>query len=165
MRDGTIDVIASDHRPQDQDPKRLPFLQAETGIVGLETLLPLTLALNYERDIPLIDLIDADGCARRAAGHEGRKARSRPPAVHDFRSRPRLDRRSIYPAKQVEKPRSTITPSKEWRCARWSVVVTFLPARLTHDRPDQRAHLMALYRCGFCGGLSIGVDTIRAGLT
>ena len=59
VRDGTIDVIASDHRPQDQDSKRLPFLQAETGIVGLETLLPLTLALNHERDIPLIDLI---GC-------------------------------------------------------------------------------------------------------
>ena len=59
VRDGTIDVIASDHRPQDQDLKRLPFLQAETGIVGLETLLLLTLALNYERDIPLIDLI---GC-------------------------------------------------------------------------------------------------------
>ena len=57
IRDGTIDVIASDHRPQDQDSKRLPFLQAETGIVGLETLLPLTLALHHNKDIPLIDLV------------------------------------------------------------------------------------------------------------
>ena len=57
LRDGTIDVIASDHRPQDQDSKRLPFAQAEPGIVGLETLLPLTLALHREADISLLDLI------------------------------------------------------------------------------------------------------------
>ena len=57
LRDGTIDVIASDHRPQDQDSKRLPFLQAEPGIVGLETLLPLSLALHHAEDIPLLDLI------------------------------------------------------------------------------------------------------------
>lgn len=57
LRDGTIDVIASDHRPQDQDSKRLPFVQAEPGIVGLETLLPLTLALHSEAGISLLDLI------------------------------------------------------------------------------------------------------------
>jgi dihydroorotase len=57
LRDGTIDVIASDHRPQDQDSKRLPFVQAEPGIVGLETLLPLTLALHRNAGIGLLDLI------------------------------------------------------------------------------------------------------------
>jgi len=45
LKDGTIDVIASDHSPQDQDSKRLPFQQAECGIIGLETLLPLGLEL------------------------------------------------------------------------------------------------------------------------
>jgi dihydroorotase len=57
IRDGTIDVIASDHRPQDQDSKRLPFVQAEPGIVGLETLLPLTLALHRHEGISLLDLV------------------------------------------------------------------------------------------------------------
>lgn len=57
IRDGTIDVIASDHHPQDQDSKRLPFLQAEPGIVGLETLLPLTLALHHDEGIGLLDLL------------------------------------------------------------------------------------------------------------
>ncbi len=57
LRDGTIDVIASDHRPQDQDSKRRPFTQAESGIVGLETLLPLTLALYHSEHIPLIHLV------------------------------------------------------------------------------------------------------------
>jgi dihydroorotase len=43
LGDGTIDVVASDHTPSDQDSKRLPFAQAEFGIVGLETLLTLML--------------------------------------------------------------------------------------------------------------------------
>ena len=57
LRDGTIDVIASDHHPQDQDSKRLPFAQAEPGIIGLETLLPLTLALHHDHGIGLLDLV------------------------------------------------------------------------------------------------------------
>ena len=57
IRDGTVDVIASDHHPQDQDSKRLPFLQAEPGIIGLESLLPLTLALHHRDGIPLLDLL------------------------------------------------------------------------------------------------------------
>jgi dihydroorotase len=47
LADGTIDVIASDHCPQDQDSKRLPFAQAEFGVVGLETLLPVALELVH----------------------------------------------------------------------------------------------------------------------
>src|SRR5207302_9462016 len=41
LHEGTIDAIASDHAPWDQDSKRLPFSSAAYGIVGLETLLPL----------------------------------------------------------------------------------------------------------------------------
>jgi dihydroorotase len=57
LADGTIDAITSDHAPQDQDTKRVPFAQAEYGIVGLETLLPLSLALYHKRRISLIDLL------------------------------------------------------------------------------------------------------------
>ena len=55
--DGTIDAITSDHTPQDQDAKRLPFNQAEFGGIGLETLLPLTLNLVREKKIDLIRAI------------------------------------------------------------------------------------------------------------
>jgi len=55
--DGTIDAIVSDHTPQDQDAKRLPFNQAEFGGVGLETLLPLTLSLVKNYDLDLIHAI------------------------------------------------------------------------------------------------------------
>lgn len=53
LTDGTIDAIASDHAPHDQDSKRLPFAQAAAGILGLETLLPLTLELYHNGHLKL----------------------------------------------------------------------------------------------------------------
>ncbi|MGE5147886.1 MAG: dihydroorotase [Candidatus Eiseniibacteriota bacterium] len=57
LADGTIDAIASDHSPHDQDSKRLPFAQAEFGAIGLETLLPLSLALYHKGEMTLIDVL------------------------------------------------------------------------------------------------------------
>jgi dihydroorotase len=56
LADGTIDAIASDHAPWDQDSKRLPFSSAAYGIVGLETLLPLSLELYHGRHLGLVEL-------------------------------------------------------------------------------------------------------------
>ena len=56
--DGTIDAIASDHAPQDQDSKRQPFAQAECGGVGLETLLPVTLELVHNGHLTLLKAIE-----------------------------------------------------------------------------------------------------------
>lgn len=55
--DGTVDAIASDHAPQDQDAKRLPFAQAEPGSVGLETLFAVSLELFHNGRLPLLDLL------------------------------------------------------------------------------------------------------------
>jgi dihydroorotase len=57
LADGIIDAIASDHSPYDQDSKRLPFVQAAYGIVGLETLLPLTLELYHNGSLTLLDAL------------------------------------------------------------------------------------------------------------
>ena len=57
LMDGTIDAIASDHAPQDQDSKRLPFAQAECGGVGLETLLAVSLELYHNGHMSLLDVI------------------------------------------------------------------------------------------------------------
>ena len=48
LGDGTIDVIASDHAPHHRDEKDVEFESAKSGVVGLETLLPLTLRLVRE---------------------------------------------------------------------------------------------------------------------
>ncbi len=57
IADGTIDVIASDHAPQDQDSKRQPFAQAAAGIIGLETLLPLSLALVHDGRLGILQAL------------------------------------------------------------------------------------------------------------
>lgn len=62
ISDGTIDVISSAHAPQDPESKRLPFAQAEFGIIGLETLLPLTLGLYHDGSVPLLRLLACLTC-------------------------------------------------------------------------------------------------------
>lgn len=54
---GLIDAIATDHAPHDVESKRVPFNEAASGIVGLETLLPLSLALYHKKKISLRDLL------------------------------------------------------------------------------------------------------------
>ena len=57
VNDGIIDVIVSDHKPQDEESKRLTFAQAATGATGVETLLPLALELYHNKSIKLKQLI------------------------------------------------------------------------------------------------------------
>ncbi|HAU84093.1 MAG TPA: dihydroorotase [Lachnospiraceae bacterium] len=41
LKDGTIDIIATDHAPHAKEEKEKPFTQAPSGIIGLETSLAL----------------------------------------------------------------------------------------------------------------------------
>lgn len=59
LADGTIDIIVSGHNPQDADAKRHPFAEAAFGAIGLETLLPASLALVHNGDVPLTRLLGA----------------------------------------------------------------------------------------------------------
>ncbi|MBE9520303.1 MAG: dihydroorotase [Proteobacteria bacterium] len=51
LRDSTIDAIATDHAPHSQLEKDVEFDQAANGIIGLETAVPLTLALVRKKAI------------------------------------------------------------------------------------------------------------------
>ncbi|WP_158045215.1 dihydroorotase [Skermanella pratensis] len=62
LADGTIDAVASDHRPQPDDRKDVPFADAACGIVGLETLLPLVLELVHNGKLPLLRALAALTC-------------------------------------------------------------------------------------------------------
>ena len=53
LKNGLIDVIVSDHKPEDEESKRLTFSQATTGASGIETLLPLVLELYHNQSIPI----------------------------------------------------------------------------------------------------------------
>ena len=59
LRDGTVDILVSSHDPQDVDTKRLPFADAASGAIGLETLLAAALRLHHNGDVPLMRLVEA----------------------------------------------------------------------------------------------------------
>lgn len=60
--DGTIDAIATDHAPHHHDEKNVEFAIALNGIIGLETLLPLTLKLVGEKVLTLSQAIALMTC-------------------------------------------------------------------------------------------------------
>lgn len=59
LAEGLIDVIVSDHNPQDVETKRLPFAEAENGAIGLETMLSAGLRLVHSGDVTLPRLLAA----------------------------------------------------------------------------------------------------------
>jgi dihydroorotase len=59
LKDETIDVIVSDHKPEDEEQKRLTFAKAATGASGIETLLSLSLELYHNGSLKLETVIKA----------------------------------------------------------------------------------------------------------
>jgi dihydroorotase len=59
LADGTIDAIATDHAPHDTESKRVPMDVASFGIVGLETMLALSMHLVHDKIMPLRDVLAA----------------------------------------------------------------------------------------------------------
>jgi dihydroorotase len=59
LASGLIDVVMSDHNPQDVETKRLPFAEAAPGAIGIETMLAASLRLVHGGDITLPALIKA----------------------------------------------------------------------------------------------------------
>ena len=59
LASGLIDVIVSDHNPQDVETKRLPFGEAAPGAIGLETILSAGLRLVHAGQVNLPRLLHA----------------------------------------------------------------------------------------------------------
>ncbi len=71
LNEGVIDVIVSDHNPQDVETKRLPFAEAADGALGIETLLAAALRLVHAGDVSLPRLLAALSAApSRVLGRE-----------------------------------------------------------------------------------------------
>ncbi|WP_416898562.1 MAG: dihydroorotase [Minwuia sp.] len=62
IRDGTIDVISSQHTPEDPEAKRQTFERAAHGVVGLETMLALGLQLHMSEGVPLLTVLACMTC-------------------------------------------------------------------------------------------------------
>lgn len=80
VADGLIDVIGSFHTPADEESKRLPFEEAASGAVGLQTLLPAALRLYHagHLDLPTLFRALALNPARRLGLPQGRLAEGAP---------------------------------------------------------------------------------------
>ncbi len=57
IADGTIDIICSNHDPQDVETKRHPWAEAEDGAIGLETMLAAALRLFHSEQVDLVTLL------------------------------------------------------------------------------------------------------------
>ena len=56
---GLIDVVMSDHNPQDVETKRLPFEEAAPGAIGIETMLSAGLRIVHNGELELLTLLRA----------------------------------------------------------------------------------------------------------
>ncbi|MGE0565770.1 MAG: dihydroorotase [Pseudolabrys sp.] len=59
LSSGLIDVVMSDHNPQDVETKRLPFAEAAPGAIGLETMLSAGLRLVHREELSLMTFLRA----------------------------------------------------------------------------------------------------------
>jgi dihydroorotase len=81
LASGLIDVVMSDHNPQDVEGKRLPFEEATHGAIGLETMLTAGLRLVHSGDVTIMTLLRAMSSApAQLLGLPGGTLRSGSPA-------------------------------------------------------------------------------------
>lgn len=127
LLDGTIDVIATDHAPHSTLEKDLEFDQAANGIIGLETAVPLTLALVRKKGMPpsrMVELLSVNPA--RILGVPGGSLSPGAPAditVIDPEKRFRYTKERI-----VSKSRNT--PFIDWQF-KGKAVLTILGGRIT----------------------------------
>jgi dihydroorotase len=130
LADGTIDVIVSDHNPQDAETKRQPFAEAADGAVGLETLLSAALRLHHDGRIALPRLLRAMSArpAEILGLPAGRLSRGAPAdlILFDPDAPYVLDKRRLH-------SRSKNTPFDEARL-HGIVTLTLVGGRIVHDR-------------------------------
>ena len=137
LRDGTVDVIATDHAPHATQEKQQEFTEAPFGIVGLETALPLTLALVEEGVLTLESAVDklATAPAKAFSLNAGTLAAGAPAdvAIVD----PTLEW-EVDPARFRSKSRNT--PFAGWK-VKGRVTTTIVSGRVVYelDRPGRPA--------------------------
>ncbi|KMO32301.1 dihydroorotase [Methylobacterium variabile] len=134
LNEGVIDVVVSDHNPQDVETKRLPFAEAADGALGIETLLAAALRLVHAGDIGLPRLLAALSAApSRLLGREtGRLAPGAPAdlALIDPDAPYVLDKRHL-------KSRSKNSPFDEARL-QGRATLTLVAGRIVHRTEEPR---------------------------
>jgi len=129
LRDGTIDVIATDHAPHAVQDKQQQFAAAPNGIVGLETALPLTLALVEEGFLSLEAAV-AKLTTEPARAFGLSKGSLAPGADADVVVVDPKAQWEVDPARFRSKSRNT--PFAGWK-VKGRVITTIVAGRVVHD--------------------------------
>jgi len=129
LRDGTIDVIATDHAPHAVQDKQQQFAAAPNGIVGLETALPLTLALVEEGFLSLEAAV-AKLTTEPARAFGLSKGSLAPGADADVVMVDPEAQWEVDPARFRSKSRNT--PFAGWK-VKGRVITTIVAGRVVHD--------------------------------
>lgn len=80
LKDGIIDAIATDHAPHHQREKEVEFNNAPSGIVGLETALPLVLKLYHDKELSIERIVELFTAGYKIMGIDGGKIEVGAPA-------------------------------------------------------------------------------------
>ena len=135
LNEGVIDVVVSDHNPQDVETKRLPFAEAADGALGIETLLGASLRLVRAGDVSLARLLAAlSANPARILGREAGRLAAGAPAdlvLIDLDVPYVLDKRTL-------KSRSKNSPFDEARM-QGAAVLTIVGGRIVHRSADLAA--------------------------
>ncbi|OGR17009.1 MAG: dihydroorotase [Desulfobacterales bacterium GWB2_56_26] len=129
LREGVLDAIATDHAPHSILQKEVEFNMAANGIIGLETSLPLALALVREGIVRPDRLIDLMSCApARILGVPG--GTLQPGAVADITV---IDpEKSFIYSVEESFSKSRNSPFAGWQL-QGKAVMTFMAGRITHS--------------------------------
>lgn len=129
LRDGTIDVIATDHAPHATQEKQQEFAAAPHGVVGLETALPLTLAL-VEEGVLSLELAVAKLTTEPARAFGLKKGTLTPGSDADVVVVDVQESWEVDPARFRSKSRNT--PFAGWK-VKGRVVATLVDGRVVYE--------------------------------
>ncbi|HYM37138.1 MAG TPA: dihydroorotase [Nitrospiraceae bacterium] len=131
LRDGTIDVIATDHAPHAAQEKQQEFAAAPNGIVGLETAWPLTLTL-VEEGVLSLEAAVAKLTTEPAKAFSLKKGTLAPGADADVAIADLQEGWEVDPARFRSKSRNT--PFAGWK-VKGRITTTIMGGRIVYETP------------------------------
>lgn len=131
LRDGTIDVIATDHAPHAMQEKQQEFAAAPNGIVGLETAWPLTLTL-VEEGILSLEAAVSKLTTEPAKAFSLNKGTLAPGADADVTISDVQESWEVDPARFRSKSRNT--PFAGWK-VKGRITTTIVGGRIVYEAP------------------------------
>lgn len=129
LSDGTIDAIATDHAPHSILEKEVEFNMAANGIIGLETSVPLTMALVHQKIITASRMVELMSTA--PARILGVKGGSITIGEHADITVIDPEKKFIYTKESIVS-KSTNSPFVGWEL-QGKAVLTLLAGRITHN--------------------------------